>query len=63
MKFDTTNLYFIDLLRAICICKGKPMFKNQKIITNLLFDEKTYKDRGFWFFINDRNEVNVKSEI
>ena len=28
MKFDTTNLYFIDLLKAICICNEKPMFFN-----------------------------------
>ena len=28
MDFRNKNLYFIDLLRAICICDGKPMFAN-----------------------------------
>ena len=61
MRFETTNLYFIDLLRAICICEGKPMFKNQKIITQLLFNEDTYRDRGFSFLTDENNQVIVQS--
>lgn len=53
MRFDTTNLYFIGLLRALCICNGKPVFKNQQLIIQALLNEDTYKDRGFNLFTND----------
>ena len=61
MKFDTTNLYFIDLLRAICICDNKPMFQNQKIITKNLLQEEVYRDRGFRMFI-DEGEIKIETQ-
>ena len=55
MDFKNKNLYFIGLLKAICICNEIPMFLNQKITTELLLNENKFKIVGFRFFESGGN--------
>ena len=61
MDFKNKNLYFIDLLRAICICNSKPMFTNQKIITRLLLNDEKFNSLGFYFYKGEFDQISVKN--
>ncbi len=58
VDFKKKNLYFIDLLRAICICNQKPMFLNQKIITSLILNKEKFKVLGF-SFIEEKDQIYI----
>lgn len=62
MNFNNKNIYFIDLLKAICICNTRPLFLNQKIITKYLLDPEKFKLACFKFYEADNRIFVMNSK-
>lgn len=53
---STKNHYNLEILRAVCINRGKILVKNQRIVTRFLLNEAQYQLFAF-FFDMPKNEV------
>lgn len=59
LEFNTSNLYFIDLLKAIVICDNKPLYNNQIITSKIFFKETNYQMKGFFLSKSSEGEIIV----
>ena len=50
---------YVEILRAICICDGKPMIKNQKDVTKRLLDNRADKEKLVFGIIKDSYQNGI----